>query len=265
MLNFGNKMTVLKNNQFKNIEMEDKKDYFVYDYKSRSDIVGEAVDKALRLLYNNSFPKTDFDKEILPDCKKLKESGAKPYLDGDDGKKYLFPLDFYYCPQEFQEMVTNNLCDAYGITREWEQYIEILSDYINNVDDRCVIEVYETDENGLSHRSYKRLPDITTVLTETLGSEELAKKAMEKVMEYINNAKKFYRFGLLDENHFRGGIAFHSPNSNRTTVENAWKHVYGKTITIPDDDTWTDVYDERLEDLDYDFEEEPEGPKIEPT
>lgn len=232
-----------------NIEMEDKKDFFVYEYQCRSDVVGDATNEALRILYNNSFPKTDFDKEILPECKRLADAGKKPELEGDNGKKYLYPLDFYYCPMSFQEMVTNNLSDAHGITREWQRHIEILADYINNVDDRCVIEVYETDEDGLSHRTYKRLPDITTVLTETLGSEELAKKAMEKVMEYINNAKNFYRFGLREENQFRGGIAFHSPNSNRKTVEEAWKYVYGKDITIPEDDKWTDVYDERLEAL----------------
>ena len=227
--------------------MADKKNYFVYEYTYRSDVVDNAVNEGLKIIYNNSFPKTDYDKEILPECKKLKESGKGPYLEGDDGEKYLFPLDFYYCPQSFQNMVTDNLCDAYGITRQWEDHIDILSDYITNVNDRCVIEARETDENGRSLRTYKRLPDITTVLTETLGSEELAKKAMEKVMEYINNAKEFYRFGLIDENQFRGGIVFHSPNTNRKTVEDAWKHVYGKTITIPEDDNWMDMYDERLD------------------
>lgn len=229
--------------------MENEKNYFVYEYKSRSDAVGDAVDEGLRLIYNNSFPKTDFDNEILPECKKLKESGKEPNLEGDDGKKYLYPLDFYYCPHSFQEMVVDNLSDAHGITREWEGHIDILLDYINNVDGRCVIEVRETDEYGLSHRTYKKLPDITTVLTETLGSEELAKKAMEKVMEYINNAKELYRFGLREENQFRCGIMFHSPTGNRKTVEDAWKHVYGKTITIPDDDNWMDMYDERLDEL----------------
>lgn len=221
---------------------------YIFKYKTRSEVIANHVDDTIALLYNLSYPEVDFMKDIIPKCKQIREEykGDNPrdafYLTGKDGKKYLYPLDFYYCPAEFQTMIVDNFSDACGIRTVWEDHIDVLLDYINNVDNNCVIETYEKDSNGVTSRSYKHLPSLKDSLKEIIKDDKVLDEAYNTIEYYIDKAKHFYRFGLREENQFRGGVVFHSPNSNRDTVKAAWKEVFDKDIDIPDDSEWGDEY-----------------------
>ena len=234
-------------------------DLYIYDYKMRSDIISDNVHEALKILYNNAFPHVDFDTEIINKCNEIRKEASDKHIDIDNafrytdpatGKTYLYPLDFYYVPIKFQYMVIDNLASAFGINSEWKSDIDTLKDYLNNVDNRACIEVYTKDKNGISQREYKHINDIKTELSKIIQDNDKLEQVYNKIFEYIDNCQKFYKFGLIDENQFRAGIAFHSPNSNRETVKNAWKDIFNKDIEIPDDDNWTDIYDERLNKFD---------------
>ena len=72
---------------------------YVFEYKTRSDIISDNVDDTVALLYNQSYPEVDFIKEIIPKCRQIREDykkdnkGGDPndafYLTGKNGKKYL--------------------------------------------------------------------------------------------------------------------------------------------------------------------------------
>lgn len=221
---------------------------YIFKYKNKSEVVANHVDDTIALLYNMSYPEVDFMKDIIPKCKQIREEykGDNPnnafYLTGKDGKKYLYPLDFYYCPAEFQSMIVDNFCDAFGITTVWESHVDALLQYINNVDNACITEVYEKDDNGFYSRSYKHLPSLKDALKEIIKDDNVLDEVYNTIEDYIDKAKHFYRFGLREENQFRGGVVFHSPNSNRDTVKAAWKEVFDKDIDIPDDSEWGDEY-----------------------
>lgn len=232
---------------------------YIYDYKMRSDIISDNVHEALKILYNNAFPHVDFDTEIINKCNEIRKEASDKHIDIDNafrytssttGKTYLYPLDFYYVPMEFQYMVIDNLADAYGINSEWKSDIDALKDYLNNVDNSACIEVYTKDENDISQRNYQHIDDIKTELSKIIDDNDILEQVYNKIFEYIDNCQKYYKFGIIDENQFKAGVAFHSPTSNRETVKNAWKDIFNKDIEIPDDDNWTDIYDEKLDKFD---------------
>ena len=221
---------------------------YVFKYKNRSEVIANHVDDTIALLYNLSYPEVDFMKDIIPKCKQLREEykGDKAedafYLKGKDGKRYLYPLDFYYCPAKFQSMIVDSFCDAFGITTVWESHVDALLRYIRNIDNACITEVYEKDDNGFYSRNYKHLPSLKDALKEIIKDDKVLDGAYNTIEDYIDKAKHFYRFGLREENQFRGGVVFHSPNTNRETVKAAWKEVFDKDIEIPDDSEWGDEY-----------------------
>ena len=231
-----------------------KEDLFVYKYKYRSDLISKLIDDCLREMYNLSFPKTDFDNEIVPKCReynkdpKYKQNGIK--LEGKDGKKYGYPYDFYYIPKAYYCMIEDNYKETYAISGQWKDNVDTLKEYINNEKESCIFETSIKDEFNISQRKYVQLPGILEDFKKKVD-EETAQNLVNIVNDYINKCKNFYKFGIIDENHFNLGVANSSPSSNREKVKNAWKEVFDVDIEIPDDSTWTDEYDERLEE---DFE-----------
>jgi hypothetical protein len=136
--------------------------------------------------------------------------------------------------------------------------VDTVIDYLENEDGTACTETYETDENGISRRTYKNVPKLRDAIVDVLkhhgvDDTSLTDDVIDKIFEHIDLCKKFYKFGLPEENYFRGGIVFRSPNSNRATVIEAWKKVFNEDIVIPDDDTWVDEFEE-LENTDDDVD-----------
>lgn len=236
---------------------------FIYEYKSRADNINDHAVECLRVLYDNAFPCGEghgYD-NIINKVKELIKTQGKDNLltlTGKSGKTYNYPYDFYYNPQEWQLMVLENFMNSYAITRSWESNVDTMQDYILNEDGSHVIDVWKEDSDGRGHRGYDKFPPLKTAIKDIINknieiksgdSEHTADEIIDKVSEYILNCKKFYQFGLQDENHFRGAVIFRSPTSKRETVIEAWKDVFDTDITIPDDSEWTDEYEyaERLE------------------
>lgn len=242
----------------------------VYKYKSRRDIVTEAHDLCLKELYNASFSCFDDKDEnmstldyALMKSKQMREEfnipeGKPIELVGDDGKQYFYPGDFFYIPLEYQNMVIDNYMYAYDIERKWESYMDTLIDYLNNKDNIALTQRYFKNEYGYDDKQYVNLPSIkdaiATILKDNIGeNDELLQKIIDKIFEHVTCCKKFFKFGLIEENLFRG-LVWCSPCTDRNYVIRAWKNVFHKDLIVPDDDLWTDEYDERL-DEDYDVDD----------
>lgn len=239
----------------------------IYNYKHRHDIIVNAINDCLELMYNDSYPKiaegdaSNF-KEIIKHVKEyIKQYDVKPghaiELSDDAGKKYCYPQDFFYLPTSYQMMIIDNYCEAYNINRVWEDYVDVLIDYIKNEDETHVRDVYVNDERG-SHRDYEKIPKLVDAINKILkdnniSDEQLSETIVNKVFEHIDYCKKFYKFGLIDENMFRGGVSWRSPAGNRNTVIEAWKNVFNKNVIVPNAELFVDEYDELNED---EFEEE---------
>lgn len=240
--------------------------YTIYEYLNRDDILNDGIVQCIKQLYDDSYPKIGKDNydTIINKIKKLDEHNniknrkTPIELTGNDGKQYMYPHDFFYCPMSYQVNVIDNYTEAYAVDRKWEPYIDTLIDYLENEDGTSCTETYETDENGVSKRTYKNVPKLYDALKYILhqhgiDDDDLLNEINDKIFEHIDLCKHFYKFGLPEENYFRAGIVFRSPNSNRENVVDAWKQVFDENITIPPDTTWVDEFEEN-EGVDVDLE-----------
>ena len=166
-----------------------KEDYIIYKYQNRSDVIADNVLKTLNEVYSLAYPKIEkpFD-EICQDIhKKAEEAGRgnDPNFrieykgTSSDGKsrRYMWPCDFYYIPNEVLKEVWDNRRESYGITEHWRENMESLIKFL--FDERGLKEVYTPTKysNGekVRHSIKQKL------LQEVIG-EENAKK-VRKILE----------------------------------------------------------------------------------
>ena len=238
-----------------------KKDYIIYKYQNRSDVIADNVLKTLNEVYSLAYPKIEkpFD-EICQDIhKKAEEAGRgndpnfrieyKGTSSEGKSRRYMWPCDFYYIPNEVLKEVWENRRESYGITEHWRENMESLIKFL--FDERGLKEVYTPTKysNGekVRHSIKQKL------LQEVIG-EENAKKVRKILEDYAHT----YRWGLMDVNQF-GWAMMSTPNTNRETVKEAWKVAFDKDIEIPDDSMWIDEY--KFADMEYEgeFDEELEN------
>ena len=219
-------------------EQKSQKDNLkIYNYKSKNSVIAQLAKECLKEIYELSAPATTYE-EIEKKCVEYKDKNSEHCtLVGKNGKIYSWPYDFYYMPQELQNTIIDNYADVYNLNSNWKPYIETLENYLHNHNGESVRTVYTTDEDGLSHKNYEKVPALDDVINE--------EDAM-KVYKMISWCKNFYKYGQIEESQFKTAVMFRSPITNRNYVIEAWKEVFGKDIEIPEDSTWTDEYDDRL-------------------
>lgn len=129
---------------------------------------------------------------------------------------------FYLSTKEYKEIVDKYLC-LYNLVDPFKDYLELL---INDMTKGCNKDKYIEGENGFpGYRGYESVPSL---------DNEIGKENLQKVVDFINMRKNFYRFNK-DESSFRFTIMNYAPNSNKQDVIDYWKS-QGKDIEIEDRD-----------------------------
>lgn len=198
--------------------MEDNK--ILYDYKRRSFVVDENSLETLDYVYSLSMPKP------LTPYSKMENR------DTQSNGEYIWPMDFYYIPENVMDEILDNRRDAYNIRMYWEDCLgSLIKMLFEEPGTKAVCNPTEWS-NGKNVKHYETIP----MLKDVIGED-----SSDKVKEILETYKKSYKWGLTDCNRFNFAM-LNAPSNNRERVISAWKDVFGVDVEIPDDSTWMDVY-----------------------
>lgn len=189
---------------------------------SREDIIWEIRQRCIKEMYTKAQPSADYD-EIYAYYKKCKKEGKEP--------EQVYRR--YYLSEEEFKYIEEKYLDLYELVDSFKDDCNII---IRDLKDGCVKDKYieeHTDDNGNrhpGHRGYEDIPSFNIQLLEYLKSkvpselaESLSKEISEKVINFVEDRKNFYRFNV-DESKFRFSVALtDSPTSNAEEVIKYWK------------------------------------------
>ena len=206
-----------------NIFKENNKQYLDRPVVSRDDVVSDAINKCLDLMYRASYPSITLDEY---------KDQHKGMTDEEKDNSQLF--NAHYLPEKTYNAMREDFVEAYGFAPELPGTIEILKDYFKSP----VIETWIKDEDGTGHKGYEK-------------PEPMNDETYKTVEKFLDMANGFFRWNR-DLNTFSFNIANYSPCSNRDTVEKWW-HEHGEPdFKLPPDEYWTDTWEE---DAEFDVEE----------
>lgn len=174
---------------------------------SEDSLLEEAYNRCLQEMYFHAQPSIDFEKAQKEANKKFEKTGEKTHI-----------IDQHYLSSDMYEKIIKKYVDAYHLESEFFNDCDIIKRYM---DGEGMINGYGKDELG--NRKIEKLPK----LEEVIGKENA-----EKVFEYIENAKNFYRFDNGAKS-LRWGLFNLGPTSNKEMVEKYWEE-QGKPIKIRD-------------------------------
>lgn len=207
----------------------------VYCYEHKDELHQEWFFKLIDKLYSLSYPKPNIDFKTM--------DKVYPLLANKTGK-YKYPFDFYYLPHKVCKIVVDDFLEKYGFAFHWKDDMEFLLKIL--FEGGGIREVYSADEHN--DKPYRHCIDVEVL------EKHIPKEYADKVKEILEGYKNTYKFGSRDYNSMLFSV-MNSPNSNRETVINAWKEVFGEDIQIPDDSSWVDEYDAEDTDAFDDVEE----------
>lgn len=151
----------------------------------------EMFDRCLDELYQASHPSITWS-EVL------KQAKEHPGTD---------IINQHYLSSEESNYIINKYIDLYNMEDSFIDYCDLL---IKDLDG-CIKDKYiERDGDNPGYRSYEDVPS----LAESIGKENL-----EKVKEFIEMRKNFYRFNRKSEN-FKFNMWNYSPCTNKQAVIN---------------------------------------------
>lgn len=220
---------------------------------NREKILDKAIHDCYCEMYAKAQPSADWD-QLLKDAK-----------DGKIGKDEKI-FDRYYLSRDEYNYIVNKYLDAYNIKSVWQDYVEIVEEYLSNGGSKDKWIPDHTDKNGNWHpgyRGYEKVPKLVSQILEylkahSIGDANDAELLTAIVMNTISDCKEFYRFDR-EENSFTITCALGaSPTSNSETVKKYWKEKTGEDIQIEErnpklfwylDKGYTD------DDLAYEFED----------
>ena len=222
---------------------------------TRETVLYQAVEDCYREMFAKAQPAADYD-NLLAEYRAGKIDEKK------DGPVY----DRHYLSYQEYVYIIKKYIDAYKIESDWNDYINILKEYLikGGSKDKYIKE--HTDENGDYHPGYRGYENVAPLKDHILeimnefDSSEVAKEVGEKIydktIELINTCQDFYRFNM-DECKFRNTLAFGAtPTSNAETVKKWWKEHYNVDIEIEERnplllwemDYYGDEFEEIMED-----------------
>ena len=174
---------------------------------SEDSLLEEAYNRCLQEMYFYAQPSIDFKKTQEEANKKFKETGEKTYI-----------INQHYLSSEMYEKIAEKYIHAYHLESEFFDDCDLIKRYMDGEG-----MVFTNEKDVLGNRKYEKLPK----LEEVIGKENA-----NKVFEYIDNAKNFYRFDNGARN-FQWGLFNLAPTSNKEVVEKYWEE-QGKPIKIRD-------------------------------
>ena len=229
---------------------------------TRNELLGEAVDRCLKELYEYVTPQVEWD-DFMQQNKEYSEKYREwehnrenhPEWEGkriDDciGPR---PFEMYYLPKE----IMREICDSYIYTYKIDSkqnlldIIKILKDYCKKPIVDKYIDDY-TDEYGNHHPGYRDYdhPDnlekqLYDLVPDTgFDKSEMAKGIQNKFFEFLDMAGNFFNWNT-DLNSFNMSVYLGpSPNSNKEAVIKNWKKYKNQDIEIDEEQIKKNFYGE---------------------
>jgi hypothetical protein len=164
---------------------------------TREEIMNEAFERCLKEMYANSFPPVDF-----ANLEKMAKEGK------DKPNDQL--IMHYYLSMKEQDFIIDKYLEAYGIKNDFKDHCDVIKHYFEEpIKDKYI----ERDGDNPGYRSYEHPEPLKNVIGE---------EAYNKVIEYLEMAKNFYRFDR-EEQSFRFSVFNLGPNSSSERVKEYWK------------------------------------------
>lgn len=173
-------------------------------------VFADIIRKCYKEMYANAQPPVDYD-ELIELAKAGKEDKQHPFYT----QHYLSAEEYKYILEKYVE--------SYRIKSDWHDHVDTIIDWF---DEPIVDKYIEENDDEPGYRSYENL----TPLIKLIGEE-----SFNVVIDYINKAKNFYKFGRNLESSFNWAIMQCSPTSNKQTVIDYWK-TKGVELEIKDRD-----------------------------
>ena len=200
---------------------ENGRQYLSRSVITHDDVLSDAVDKCLDLMYRASYPSITLEeyKAKHAELPKDKRPEAKLY-------------EAHYLPWKAYKAIEEDFVTAYELEPKLSGIIEILKGYFKEpIVDKWI---EGKGENDPGHSGYEH-------------PEPMDDETYEKVCKYLDMANGFYNWNR-DINYFYFNISNYSPCSNRETVEKWWHEHGDPDFKLPDDSWWTDTWDDVEED-----------------
>ena len=201
------------------LKTENGSQYIVRPAVSRDDVLFQAIDNCLDLMFRASYPSI-----TLEEYKKLHEEMP------EEQRENAMLYESHYLPWKVYRAIEEDFVEAYDLKSPLPDIIEILKGYFK---EPIVDKWIEGKEGEPGHSGYEK-------------PEPMDDETYKKVEEYLDMANEFYNWNR-DYNTFVFNVSNYSPCSNRETVEK-WHHDNGDPdFKLPDDSWWVDGWDDEPE------------------
>ena len=247
---------------------------------TRSNILGEAVDKCMKELYSYAQPHIEWNEFVkenkiysdkykawerynhLSKLESKNEEELKEYScypSNWKGKSLVEcigprPYEFYFLPKEIMKDICDSYVHAYKIDNQQEllDTIEILKNYCKEpIVDKYIDDW--TDETGFHHpgyRSYDHPDNLEKEIRKILDPDnstfvgDLSTRILNTFFEFLDMAGNFFNWNR-DLNSFNISVYMGpSPSSNKETVIKNWKEYRGEDIEIDEEQIKKEYYGE---------------------
>ena len=197
---------------------------------SREDVISQAIDNCLDLMYRASYPSITLE-EYMAEHEKFETREEK-----ENARLY----ESHYLPWKVYRAIEEDFIEAYDLKSPLPDIIEILKGYFK---EPIVDKWIEGKEGEPGHKGYEK-------------PEPMDDETYQKAEKFLDMANEFYNWNR-DLNGFVFNISNYSPCSNRETVEQWWHEHGDPDFKLPEDSYWVDGWDD-MDDDGWPSEEETE-------
>ena len=194
---------------------------------SRDDVLSQAIDSCLDLMYRSSYPSITLE-EYMAEHAKFETREEK-----ENARLY----ESHYLPWKVFSTIAEDFVEAYDLKSPLPDIIEVLKGYFK---EPIVDKLIECKEGEPGHRGYEH-------------PEPMDDETYQKVEKFLDMANEFYNWNR-DYNAFTFNVSDYSPCSNRETVERWWHEHGDPDFKLPEDSYWADGWDDEPEEEDEENE-----------
>ena len=232
---------------------------------TRSDILGEAVNKCMKELYSYARPHVEWEDFINQNklyssryniWKKTNETD--PNYIGKSITECLGPrpYEFYYLPKDILKDIIDNYVYVYRIDEHQDllDTIEVLKNYCK----KPIVDKWIEGENGFpGHRGYDHPNNLEKeiekyfrekfafISDEPLKEIKLySNELQDKFFEFLDMAGNFYNWNSELNSFYQSVYLGCSPNSSKDIVIENWKKYRGEDIEINEEEIKKEYYGE---------------------
>lgn len=224
---------------------------------TRSDILGEAVNKCMKELYSYVRPHVEWEDFINQNklyssryniWKKTNETD--PNYIGKSITECLGPrpYEFYYLPKDILKHIIDNYVYVYKIDEHQDllDTIEVLKNYCK----KPIVDKWIEGEKGFpGYRGYDHPDNLEKELFKLIpdtgyDKSGVAKEVQNKFFEFLDMAGKFYNWNGELNSFYQSVYLGCSPNSSKDIVIENWKKYRGENIEINEEEIKKEYYGE---------------------